>query len=75
MSHLPQVSGREVVVALKKAGYAKDRQLGSHIVLRQEKHPHRRLVIPDHKELSKGTLRGVVQQSGLTSQEFMDLLG
>ena len=74
MSHLPQASGREVVVALKKAGYAKDRQRGSHIVLRQEQHPHRRLVIPDHKELAKGTLRAIIKQSGLTIKEFMDLL-
>ena len=74
MSHLPQVSGREIVVALKKVGYAKDRQRGSHIVLRQEKYPYRRLVIPDHKELAKGTLRAIIKQSGLTSKEFMDLL-
>lgn len=39
MSVLPRVSGREVVAALAKLGYEKDRQKGSHIVLRQVSYP------------------------------------
>jgi len=35
MSRLPRVSGRKVVHALSKIGYEKDRQRGSHIVLRE----------------------------------------
>jgi predicted RNA binding protein YcfA (HicA-like mRNA interferase family) len=35
VSALPRVSGREVVKALQNVGYEKDRQRGSHIVLRQ----------------------------------------
>jgi len=35
VSSLPQVSGRKVVAALAKIGFEKDRQKGSHIVLRQ----------------------------------------
>jgi len=56
MSHLPRISGREVVKALKKIGYEVDRQRGSHIVLRQPGPAHRRLTVPDHGELAKGTL-------------------
>lgn len=74
MSILPQVSGREVVAALAKIGYEKDRQKGSHIVLRQIVYPHRRLVIPDHKEIAKGTLRAIMKQAGLTAEEFKRLL-
>lgn len=70
MSVLPRVSGREVVVALARLGYEKDRQKGSHIVLRQATHPHRRLVVPDHKEVAKGTLRAIIKQTGLTVEEF-----
>lgn len=40
MSNLPAVSGREVVKALTKIGYERDRQRGSHIILRQEDYPH-----------------------------------
>jgi predicted RNA binding protein YcfA (HicA-like mRNA interferase family) len=71
---LPRVSGREVVVALAKLGYEKDRQKGSHIVLRQVAYPHRRLVVPDHKEIAKGTLRAIIKQAGLTVEEFIEML-
>ncbi|MFH2219130.1 MAG: type II toxin-antitoxin system HicA family toxin [Pseudomonadota bacterium] len=74
MNVLPRISGREVVAALAKFGFEKDRQKGSHIVLRQEAYPHRRLVIPDHKEVAKGTLRAIIKQAGLTVEEFNELL-
>ncbi len=73
MSVLPGVSGRQVVAALAKLGYEKDRQKGSHMVLRQTVAPHRRLSIPDHKEIAKGTLRAIIKQAGLTVEEFKAL--
>ena len=74
MSSLPHVSGRKVVQALLKIGYEKDRQKGSHIVMRQILYPHRRIVIPDHKEVAKGTLRAIIRHAGLTVEEFSKLL-
>lgn len=74
MSPLPVVSGREVVNALGKIGYVLDRQRGSHMILRQQGPPHRRLTVPDHKEVAKGTLRAIIRQAGLTVEEFRDLL-
>lgn len=73
MSVLPRVSGRDVVKALLKAGYEQDRQRGSHIILRQLTYPHRRIVVPDHKEIAKGTLRSIIRETGLTVGEFKDL--
>jgi len=32
------------------------------------------LTVPNHKEVSKGTLRAIIRQAGLTVQEFNDLL-
>ncbi len=74
MSALPRVSGRQVVQTLKKIGYEQDRQRGSHVVLRQTDSPHRRLTVPDHKEIAKGSLRAIIRQVGLTVDEFTDLL-
>jgi predicted RNA binding protein YcfA (HicA-like mRNA interferase family) len=74
LSTLPRASGREVVKALQKAGYEYDHQPGSHIVLRQTAHPHRRLVVPDHAKIAKGTLRAIIRQAGLTVEEFKALL-
>jgi len=71
---LPVVSGREAVKALEKIGYVFDRQRGSHMILRQQNPPHRRLTVPDHKEVAKGTLRAIIRQAGLTVEEFNDLL-
>ncbi len=74
MSQLPVLSGRQVAKALRKIGYAFDHQRGSHIVLRQTDPPHRRLTVPDHDEVAKGTLRAIVRQAGLTVDEFKALL-
>ena len=74
MSSLPLVSGREVVRALRKLGYEQDRQRGSHIVLRQVAYPHRRITVPDHNEVAKGTLRAIIREAGLTVDEFKALL-
>ena len=74
MSTLPHISGRKVVEALLKIGYEKDRQKGSHIVMRQVSNPHRRIVVPDHKEVAKGAMRAIIRHSGLTVEEFIKLL-
>jgi predicted RNA binding protein YcfA (HicA-like mRNA interferase family) len=71
---LPVVSGLEVVKALAKIGYDVDHQTGSHMILRQGEPPHRRLTIPRHRELAKGTLRGIIREAGLTVEEFTKLL-
>ncbi len=74
MPGLPVVSGRGLIRALEKRGYEVDRQKGSHIVLRRVHPPHRRVTVPDHKEIAKGTLRAILRQTGLTVGELVDLL-
>jgi hypothetical protein len=32
------------------------------------------LSVPDHKEIAKGTLRGLVRAGGLTVEQFVQLL-
>jgi predicted RNA binding protein YcfA (HicA-like mRNA interferase family) len=74
LSHLPCVSGRQVVAALAKIGYELDHQRGSHMVLRHVAPPHRRVTVPEHGEVAKGTLRAIIRQVGLTVAEFKALL-
>ena len=74
MSTLPRISGREAVAVFRGLGYEVDRQRGSHIVLRQAQPPHRRLTIPDHRELAKGTLRALIREAGISVEEFVALL-
>ena len=73
MSKLPKISGRECVKALAKAGFAFKRQEGSHIILRRDE-PFAQIVVPDHKELDRGTLRAIIRQSGLSVAEFLIVL-
>jgi predicted RNA binding protein YcfA (HicA-like mRNA interferase family) len=70
---LRKVSGRNCVKALSKAGFYVVRQKGSHIVMRKD-NPFHQIVVPDHKELDRGTLRAIIKQSSLSIDEFINLL-
>jgi predicted RNA binding protein YcfA (HicA-like mRNA interferase family) len=74
VSALPVLSGRQLVKVLGRLGYAVDRQRGSHIILRHSEPPHRRLVVPDHGEIAKGTLRALLRDAGLTIDELRRML-
>jgi len=73
VNRLPVVSGREAAKAFQKAGWQVLGQVGSHLVMVK---PGVRvnLSIPQHKELSVGTLRTLVRHAGLTVEEFLSLL-
>ncbi len=73
MSKLPRVSGRKCAKALEKIGFFFVRQTGSHMVYRRNK-PYAQVVIPNHRELHRGTLRDIIKQAGLTVDEFIALL-
>lgn len=73
MPKLPVVSGRETVKALSKVGFEFRRQVGSHMVLKRIS-DGKRIVVPDHKELPKGTLRAILRQTDVTIEEFANLL-
>lgn len=73
MSRLPRISGRDCIKALEKIGYRRKHQKGSHVVLRREA-PFAQVVVPDHKELHNGTLRGILNRAGLSVEDFLRLL-
>lgn len=74
MPKLPIVSGLNLVKLFSKLGYEKDHQTGSHIILRHKDTPHRRLTIPNHREVAKGTLKAIMRQSGISRDEMFELL-
>jgi len=73
VSKLPRISGRDCVKALAKIGFYQKRQHGSHIILRRD-NPFAQLVVPDHKELDRGTLRAILRQANLEVEAFNHLL-
>lgn len=68
MPKLPRMSGEEAIKIFKSLGFYVARQKGSHVVLRRKDSG---CVIPLHKELAIGTLRGAIKQAGITVDEFM----
>ncbi len=73
MTKIPNVSGKVCIKALAKIGYYQKRQEGSHIILRKD-NPFSQIVVPNHKNIAKGTLRTIIKSAGLTIDEFINLL-
>ena len=71
MPKLPHLSGREVIRALERLGFAAVRQNGSHVVMRCGS---RGSVVPLHKPVKVGTLAGLLRQAQVDVNEFLDLL-
>lgn len=72
MGKLGNISGKDAVGAFQKAGWQPVGQVGSHLVM-VKPGVRANLSIPQHKELSVGTLRALIRHSGLTVDEFLNL--
>lgn len=75
MPKLPRISGREAIRALERLGYVQVRQQGSHVVLRRETPEGASgCVVPMHRDLAIGTLRGILRQAGVSPDQFQENL-
>ena len=73
MPKLKKISGKECVKILcNKFGFNILRQKGSHIILAKES-PEGRIwtVVPNHKEIKVGTLKGILALAKVTEEEFI----
>jgi predicted RNA binding protein YcfA (HicA-like mRNA interferase family) len=73
VARLANISGKDAVKGFEKAGWRVIGQVGSHVVMSKPA-VRANLSIPQHKELSVGTLRALIRHSGMTVEEFLDLL-
>jgi predicted RNA binding protein YcfA (HicA-like mRNA interferase family) len=72
---LRRVTGEEAIHALERLGFVQVRQRGSHVVLKKQvSGGEAGCVVPLHRELAIGTLRGILQQAGVPPDEFMENL-
>ena len=64
---LKNLSSEEVIVILAKFGFVVHSQSGSHIKLRRQNEIANRetLIIPAHKQISRGTLRVIFKQASV----------
>lgn len=71
MPKLPVLSGREVVRGLNRLGFEQVGQSGSHIKLRRRTAT---VIVPNHREVRKGTLGSILLQAGITIDELTTAL-
>jgi predicted RNA binding protein YcfA (HicA-like mRNA interferase family) len=72
MSKLPILRSRDVIRVLQQIGFVEDRQKGSHKIFKKGT---LRVTVPIHtRDLKRGTVRSIVEQTGLTEGEFIELL-
>jgi predicted RNA binding protein YcfA (HicA-like mRNA interferase family) len=66
---LPLLSGKEVLAALERLGFAEIHRKGSHVKM---EHPDgRRIVFPFHDEIDRYTLKGALQDADIAIAEFL----
>ncbi|MFI5362955.1 MAG: type II toxin-antitoxin system HicA family toxin [Elusimicrobiota bacterium] len=71
---MPVCRAREVIAALRRAGFTVDRQSGSHAILYKPGHPNP-VTVPIHSgDMKSGTLRRIVKDAGLAIDGFRGLL-
>ena len=67
---IPLLSGRKVAQSFVRLGWRVARQKGSHIILVKSGHIAT-LSVPDHREVARGTLRSLLQRSGVSLDAFL----
>lgn len=72
MPKLPILSGKEIIKILEQFGFTQLRKKGSHISLKKMTDDGAiGCVVPLHKEVAIGTLKGILRQAHLAEEEFI----
>ena len=73
MPKLKKLSGHELIKILcNNFGFATKRQKGSHLILIKEYEKGKvGCVVPLHKELKIGTLKGILEQARISEQDLV----
>lgn len=69
---LPLLSGRQVMRALERLGFAEVHRKGSHVKMVHA--DGRRIVFPFHDEIDRFTLRGALRDADVKEEQFLDAL-
>jgi predicted RNA binding protein YcfA (HicA-like mRNA interferase family) len=74
MPPVPLLQPSDVVKAFENRGWQVVRRKGSHIILTKTGNINT-LSVPDHPQVARGTLRGLIARTGMTVEDFMKALG
>lgn len=72
----PRVTGREVEKAILRAGWSLHHSRGSHFYYRHHDYPGKQITLPIHvgEVIPQKTLKSILEQAGLSIDEFIELL-
>jgi predicted RNA binding protein YcfA (HicA-like mRNA interferase family) len=73
LGELANITGKQAVKAFERAGWAIRGQVGSHVMMTNDG-VRANLSVPQHRELSIGTLRKLIRVAGISVDEFLALL-
>jgi len=75
MSKIPSLTAKKIIKVLQKAGFVKDRQKGSHLILVNPK-TKARTVIPVHqgRTIKKPLVKAIINDAKLSVEEFLEML-
>jgi predicted RNA binding protein YcfA (HicA-like mRNA interferase family) len=66
-------SGRQLVKALHRLGFVVDHQRGSHVFLHNLER-NISVIVPDHKEIKRGTLHSILKKAGMSVEDLQRLV-
>jgi predicted RNA binding protein YcfA (HicA-like mRNA interferase family) len=73
-SQYPILLPKQIIKALRKQGFRKVSQRGSHAKYRNDTNPVRTVIIPMHSEIARGTLKSILEQANVSLEKFLELL-
>ena len=72
MTKYPVLPARKIIGVLKRLGFEIVGQRGSHIKLRKQcKGRNSTTIVPNHKTVMPGTLKGILELGGIEIAEFL----
>lgn len=75
MTKYPILSAREIIAALKRIGFVAVGQKGSHIKLSRQINGRKvTTIVPNHKTVMAGTLKGILELAEIKLEAFLDNL-
>ena len=70
-SKYPVLTPKEIIGALEKCGFNFVSQKGSH---KKYSNGNKTVIIPEHYEVAKGTLKSILAMADITLEDFLKLL-
>jgi len=74
MPKLPIIKDRQLIKALKELGFYENRQRGSHLIMVHADGRRTVIVIHSGRDIPRGTLKGILKDLEISTEEFVRLL-